>query len=59
MSGLPRYDLFKKQSAPKKMDIIKVKTEAVSCANDHPKVYYKLVNQRAECQYCGRIFIYE
>lgn len=59
MSGLPRDDLFNKKPAPKKTDIVKVKTETVSCANDHPIVYYKLKNNRADCHYCGRIFINE
>ena len=54
-----RDDLFEKQPTPVKTDIVKVKTECVSCANDHPKVYYKLVNNRADCEYCGRVFIYE
>ena len=54
-----RNDLFERQPAPVKTDIVKVKTESVSCANDHPIVYYKLQNNRADCHYCGRIFIYE
>ena len=54
-----RDDLFEKKSPPVKTDFVKVKTETVSCANDHPIVYYKLKNNRADCHYCGRIFIYE
>jgi uncharacterized Zn-finger protein len=52
-----RYDLFEKQRSPVKTDIVRVKTESVSCDNDHPIVYYRITNNRAECQYCGRIFL--
>ena len=54
-----RDDLFERKSPPVKTDFVKVKTETVSCANDHPIVYYRLKNNRADCHYCGRIFIYE
>ncbi len=59
MSGQARNDWMKKQSAPENKEVIVVKTDTVSCSNDHPLVYYKLKDNKAECNYCGRVFINE
>ena len=49
MSGQARNDWMKKQSAPENKEVIVVKTDTVSCSNDHPLVYYKLKDNKAEC----------
>ena len=59
MSGIARNDLFKKQAAGEKTEVVVVTTDTVSCSNDHPKVYYKLQNKKAVCEYCGNVFINE
>jgi len=58
MSGIARNDLFKKQAAVEKTGVVVVTTDTVSCSNDHPKVYYKLQNNEAVCEYCSRRFVY-
>lgn len=58
MSGSPRDDLFNKKQAPKTMEVVVVHSETVSCSNDHPKVFYKIKNNIAVCEYCSRRFIY-
>ena len=58
MSGNPRNDLFDKQPAPEKSDVLIVHSQTVSCANDHPKVFYKVKNNEAVCYYCSRRFLY-
>lgn len=39
-------------------DVIKVTEEIVSCSDNgqHPLVYIKLDNGKANCQYCGQAF---
>jgi uncharacterized Zn-finger protein len=59
MSGQARTDVFKKQPAPKNKQVVVVKTDTISCSDDHPIVYYKLKNGRADCYYCGKVFINE
>tara|TARA_Y100000114_G_scaffold68003_1_gene62317 strand:- start:3029 stop:3208 length:180 start_codon:yes stop_codon:yes gene_type:complete len=59
MSGQARNDWMKKQSAPENKEVIVVKTDTVSCSDDHPLVYYKLKNGRAECNYCGKVYVNE
>lgn len=59
MSKQARTDWMIKQPAPKNKEVIVVKTDTISCSNDHPLVYYRLKNNKAECNYCGRVFINE
>ena len=59
MSRQARTDLFKKQLSPKNKEVVVVKTDTVSCSDDHPLVYYKLKNGRAECNYCGKVYVNE
>jgi len=58
MSGSPRSDLFNKKPAPKLNEEFVVHSQTVSCSNDHPKVFYKIKNNEAVCEYCSRRFIY-
>ena len=58
MSGSPRSDLFDKKLAPDLNEEFLVHSKTVSCSNDHPKVFYKIKNNEAVCEYCSRRFIY-